>query len=202
MAWLELDGTRTDTRTVRCGALSGVAVLALFVVGLSGCKSADSSTSTAPAPSASAAEAPVDPKTKRHVTPKDCDAWSEHGASVMVSSITATVGACPPETRQATLAKFAGDPADIRASAKNLCMSHATEEYAAGSAACYMAATDAPTLKECDFGPMTNANDTDWPAFVDFIRKTCMEKGGPPPTVAPSPAAPPASAPNAKTTKP
>ena len=89
MAWLELDGTRNGTRsgtrtgirTVRRGALPGVAVLALFVGGLSGCKSADPSAGNAPPPSASAAEAPVDPKSKKHVTPKDCDAWSEHGAS-------------------------------------------------------------------------------------------------------------------------
>lgn len=161
-------------------------ILALPLVAPCACKSGDAAKDAGPA-SASSAASSADPAAKRRVTPKDCDAWADHGSSVFVSSILGASAACPPEAREAIRKKFQDDIVSIRTGANAVCSSHLNELYSAGDAACFMNATDALALRDCKFAPMTSPGDTDVGTIINSMRTKCA-------ITAPPGMAPPGSA--------
>jgi hypothetical protein len=179
---------------------SYVACLVL-TMGSCACKH-DSLPESAPSSTASAgsvasqpptALAPVDPRAKKNVTPRDCEEWAEHGASVVVSSIVAASAACPTQAREDIRKKFQDDIVSIRSGANSLCGNHVDESYVAADASCFMNATDALVMRACRFAPMTNPGDSDWESIIKTMRERCAVvsqatgAGGDSPSTAPAP---------------
>jgi hypothetical protein len=156
------------------------------------CKSGDSA-QDAGASSAVAASTAGDPAAKKHVTPKDCETWAEHGSSVFVSSVVGASAACPPEAREAIRKKFQDDIVSIRTGANSVCSSHLNEAYSVGDATCFMNATDAVAMQGCKFGPMISPGDTDVGSIINSMRTKCA-------ITAPPGMAPPGSATGAQGT--
>ncbi len=164
----------------RFGVLRGAALsAALVALGPGGCKPSDGGAS--PSASASAGRSGA----KRSVSAQDCDAWSDHGTTAMVSSITAALAACPADTRDDIRSQMALDPAAIRAAGRQLCMTHVGEAYAEDDARCFSRAADAPTLQGCRFAPMTNPKDSPWASVVGALHQACTQ--GHAPGAAPGP---------------
>jgi hypothetical protein len=175
----------------------------------SGSEPAGSTSASGTVTAASSAGAPAeDPKTQKHVTKQDCEAWGEHAAPAFIASVNFASEQCPPPAREAVRKQFEDQIVSLQGSATAICMNHLGETYLAADAACLMKAADALTLRACHFAPMTNPDDTDWGLALKTIHDRCSvvpPGAGPTPrTPAPPPSgaapAPPARAPAPKAT--
>jgi hypothetical protein len=144
--------------------------------------------------SASAGTASNEDPTEKKVKPEDCKAWGAHGGDVFVASVKAAVASCPPKARDTVVSMFADRLVSIRGAAEGTCLLHAAQTYRASEAACFMAATDALSMRACHLSPMSNDQDDDWEGSLRSMHDNCAVVA---PPRAPQPGAAPSSHPPA-----
>jgi hypothetical protein len=159
----------------RHGQLVWAAWFAVLFAGLVGCRSDANEVSS------DGGFSPAAPKgssaLSTHVGKDECSKWADHATQVTVDAFDDAARACSQVVRDNVHNQFSGQSVSIKDAAFTLCMSHADQAFDANAAQCFMSATTADSIVACEFAPMKNPNDSDWPAMVADLRTKCVLPG-------------------------